>query len=206
MYFMPLILLVAAGALGKMKPLARGLLAASQVLWVLVLAAAIRTVVTGDVRPPPTFAEVAPPALAEPYEALQADFGNQLRLLGYQSRYQPKTHSLKLALHWEGLQQMRAPYYFSGVAVAPDGAVLPASQTQPFATRYPTTCWPRGQEIVDYLELPLGQDLPQGNWWVSLSVFELKGNQSPIFLPVRLPDGRTDQQVGLGPLKVNMDK
>jgi hypothetical protein len=203
MYFMPLILLVAAAALGRMKPLARCLLAASQVLWLLVLAAAVRTVVAGDVRPPPTFAEVTPPAVVEPHGALQADFGNQLRLLGYQSRYQPETHSLKLALHWEGLQQMREPYYFSVVAVAPDGAALPARQTQPFATRFPTTCWPRGQEVIDHLEVPLGQDPPQGNWWVSLSVFELRENQPPVFLPVRLPDGRLDQQVGLGPLKVN---
>jgi hypothetical protein len=202
MYFMPLILLVAGAALSRIRPLARCVLGVTQVLWLLILVLVVRTVITGDVRPPPTLAEVASPAMSEPYVALPTDFGSQLRLLGYQSHYRPETDSLELALHWEALRQMRIPYYVSTVAVEPGGEALPASQSQPFATRFPTTCWSRADEVVDLVELPLGQNPPSGNWWVSLSVFELGESQTPLFLPARLPDGSQDQQVGLGPLTV----
>jgi len=84
--------------------------------------------------------------------------------------------------------------------------VLPAVKWQPFETRYPTTCWYGGRspegEIVDQIDLPFGSDPMQGNWWVSLSAFDLADDQPPTELPVILPNGLADRQVGLGPLEV----
>ncbi len=202
MYFMPLILVVAAGGLERFSPTRRGLLAGSQALWLLVMALVLRTVLTTEIRVPPTYDEVAYPPMTEPFVAAQADFGDQLRLLGYQARYEPQDRSLRLGLHWQAMRRLRVPYYFSAIAVAPDGEVLPSTDWQPFATRFPATCWPEGREVVDEVALPLGQDPLQGNWWVSLSAFALREGQPPVFLPVRLPDGQVDRQVGLGPLTV----
>lgn len=202
MYFMPLLLVLAVGGLEAADATRRGCLAGGQVLWLAVLALVLRTVLTTEIRVPPTYDEVAYPPMTAPFVAARADFGDQVQLLGYQVHYEPQSQSLHLGLHWQAMQRLRVPYYFSAIAVAPDGEVLRSRDWQPFATRFPTTCWPEGREIVDQIELPLGQDPMPGHWWVSLSAFDLREGQPPVFLPVRLPDGQIDRQVGLGPLDV----
>jgi hypothetical protein len=168
-----------------------------------VVALVLRTVITDVLHPSPTYGRVTHPSTTEPVIAIQADFGDQLRLVGYQARYDPSNRTLKLALHWQGLGQLRKPYYFSAIPVAPGRSAESQSTVwQPFATRFPTTCWPARSEVLDQVDLPFGNDPPRGDWWVSLSAFEFKENQPPLFLPVRLPDGREDQQAGLGPLRV----
>jgi hypothetical protein len=106
-------------------------------------------------------------------------------------------------LHWEALRRNDRPYYFSAVLVGPDGRALPGVVWQPLATRYPTTCWSPGQSVIDRIELPLGNEPPPGEWWLSLSAFGMAGEQPTANLPVTLPGGARDTQVGLGPLRVD---
>ncbi len=203
-YFMPLMLVVAATLLASW-PRRAGWLLLAQAAWLVVVSLCLRTVVTG-VPLPPRYADVAPPGLSSQVVGTDATFGDELRLTGYQTAYQPATQSMRLALHWQPRRDIATPYYFSAVLVAPDGTVLPAKVWQPFATRYPTTCWrsgmSAGQPTVDQIELPLGTQPLHGNWWLSLSVFAISQNQPLPPLTVRLPDGATDQQIGLGPLPV----
>ena len=75
---------------------------------------------------------------------------------------------------------------------------------QPFGKAYPTTCWPAalsGKEVVDQVELPLA-NATDGDWWLSLTVFGMQGDQPLPPLSVHLPDDVTDRQVGLGPITV----
>ena len=144
-----------------------------------------------------------PPPLSSSVTSVDATFGDVLHLTGYQSEYRPETQTLALALHWQALQQTDLPYYFSAVLVSPDGVALPGVDWQPLGKQYPTSCWPPGRTVVDQIELPLGPDAAAGDWWLSLRAFGIRGDQPLPPLTVTLPDGATDAQLGLGPLRVN---
>jgi len=204
-FFMPLIIMLTASALTSFGLTARIVLTGAQILWLLTVAAVLRTIITADVPLPPRYQEIAFRPLQQPFEPAQVNFGHQLKLVGYQTAYEPETRSITLALHWQPLQQMRKPYYFSAVLVGPNHEVLPGVTWQPFDTRYPTTCWVKGNaggEIVDQIDLPLGAAPLPGDWWLSLSALALPEDGPPTGLPVILSDGQIDGQTGLGPLKV----
>ena len=59
-----------------------------------------------------------------------------------------------------------------------------------------------GGPLVDRISLPLGADDQIGDYWMSLAVFKLSAEGEALRLPVTLPDGSVDNQVGLGPLRV----
>jgi hypothetical protein len=203
-FFMPVVLLLAAACMQQLSPRQRRILLAAQVFWLLALAASHRPVDTW-LGPPPAYAAVVQPALPEAVTPISARFSDDLRLTGFQSHYDPARRIVTLALHWQALREIAVPYYFSIVPVAPDGHALPGIHWQPFGKLYPTTCWPpggSGSEIVDHVELPLGDAAVSGDWWLSLSTFAMQGDQRLAPLPVGLPDGKQDNQVGLGPVTV----
>ncbi|GEM_PF-702677 len=205
LYWVPLWLLAAGVFLATLPSRTRLMLMASQCIWLLVVNLVFRTITTG-VTSPPEYAQVAHLALSAPTQAADARFGDVLQLAGYQAQYQAASNSITLALHWRALKPMTAPYYFSAVLVGPDGKALPGQHWQPFATRYPTTCWSpaatRQQPVIDQIDLPLGAGTPQGNWWLSLSAFSLSGQNEPVSLPVQVAGSPPDVQVGLGPIAV----
>ncbi len=96
---------------------------------------------------------------------------------------------------------MTTPYWFSALLVGPDGAPLPnATVWQPLQTRYPTTCWLPGEQVGETVTLPLPADPQSGGWYISLAA--LTDDHASARLPVTLPDGSTDTQIGLGPVNV----
>ena len=203
-FFVPLLLLLAGITISRLTPWQRGLVLGAQVLWLVVMVASHKPVDTW-MSLPPAYAEVAGKPLDGPFIPTNATFGDQLRLAGFQSQYHPDQRMLSVALHWQPLRQMAAPYYFSVVPVAPDGRALSGMHWQPFGKRYPTTCWhpdSSGAEVVDKVDIALGDDASQGNWWLSLSVFAIVGDRTLPPLSVRLADGSQDRQFGLGPLPV----
>jgi hypothetical protein len=91
--------------------------------------------------------------------------------------------------------------------VSPKGDVEASKKWLPLDQQYPTTCWyPENTErfpILDRVELDLGENPAHGNWWLSFSAFALPDKNTPVYLPVTLPNGHTDdRQVGLGPIRV----
>jgi len=203
-FFIPIVLLLAAASIRQLTPWQRSLMLGAQILWLVVLTASHKPVDTW-LAPAPVYAEVARPPLNGSLIPANAIFGNELRLTGFQSEYHPDRRVLSVALHWQTLRQMAVPYYFSAVPVAPDGRALPGMHGQPFGKQYPATCWRPGSsalEVVDQIELPLGDAVTPGNWWLSLSVFTIAGDRSQPSLPVHLADGSQDQQFGLGPLPI----
>jgi hypothetical protein len=203
-FFMPLVLLAGAGSLQRMRRSERRLLVAAQVILVLALTATFDPVNT-RLPAPPVYASVATPALNAPLVPAAATFGGMLRLVGYQAEYDRTGSALNVALHWQALRPMKRPYYFSAILVAPDGRARQAHDWQPFAERFPTTCWastPAAETIVDRVTLPLAPEALAGDWWLSLSVFDIEQGQRAATLPVSLFGGGQDTQVGLGPLTV----
>ena len=203
LFFMPLITLLAACGLSRLHAPTRTAFLISQGVWLLALAA---TTVPVDawLGPRPAYSEVASKPLDQPVVQADARFGDELRLTGFQAKGTTEAGTLTVVLHWEALQQMTRPYYFSAVLVGPDGRVLPGVDWQPFEKLFPTTCWtPQLGTIAERVELPLGADPPEGDWWLSLAVFSLGQEGPPAYLPVSLPDGTRDRQVGIGPLRVD---
>ena len=203
LFFMPFIALLAACGLARLNRLAGAAFLIAQGAWLLALVATTAPVDTW-LGPRPLYSEVAGQPLAQPVAQADAQFGDELRLTGFQAEVMGETTALVVVLQWEALRQMAAPYYFSAVLVGPDGRVLPGVNWQPFNKRFPTTCWtPQLGTITDRIELPLGADPPAGDWWLSLTVFSLAQDGQPALLPVTLQDGAHDQQVGIGPLRVD---
>lgn len=205
LYFMPLILLVAANVLVKLPGYLRIGLVATQVLWLLVLFMVLPTTGRGF-STPPSYEDVAFARSEGSVVAADADFNGLLQLEGYQSTYDAADNAFVVDLYWRPKQQMATAYFFSGLLVGPDGAVLPAKEWQPFDYQYPTTCWQADDApLVDRIELPLGEYKAAGEYWLSLTVFWITEKGEMMRLPVTAGEGE-DTQVGLGPLRAERSK
>jgi hypothetical protein len=85
--------------------------------------------------------------------------------------------------------------------------VVAKAQWIPLENQFPTTCWNlegrKQNQVMDRVVLDLNENADTGEWWFSLSAFDLSEKDTPIFLPVTLPNGESDDhQVGLGPVYV----
>jgi hypothetical protein len=102
-----------------------------------------------------------------------------------------------LRLDWQGIDTVTRPYFFSALLVPPSGPPLTEAVVwQP--TEYPATCWSPGEWVGDSIALPLPDNPPPGDWWISLAVLD---DASHAYRPVALAGG-ADAQIGLGPVGV----
>lgn len=195
LFFAPFALIAAAEALGAPGRDRAGWAAitAAQAVLLVVLAATLDVIDT-DFTPPPD-----PPAAAAVERAADVAFG-PLRLVGWDAAADGDAIALTLA--WEPRAQVTTPYWFSALLVRPDGAPLAEAHVwQPFETRYPATCWAPGHTITETVMLPLPDDAPGGEWWVSLAVLAEDG-AAYTRLAAIAPGGEPDAQAGLGPITV----
>jgi hypothetical protein len=142
-----------------------------------------------------------PPPVPAPYDAAAPQdtrFGTEFRLVGWQGSLANTT--LTLHLNLQAQRQLTRYYAFAVTAVAPDGSALPAVVWSPHDNRYPQTCWQPDQIIGDTVTIPLPPAAPSGDWWVSVGVIPDLAHPAER-LPVILPDGTADTQVGLGPVR-----
>jgi len=205
LFFSPFVLIAAAGEADHREgevgdngntDLSGALMNLSQAALMIALAVSWPVIGLGDsITPPPQ-----PPGGAEVSQPADAVFAESFRLVGWDARVGDQR--VVLTLNWQADATMTTPYWFSALLVAPNGApLLEAVVWQPLATRYPTTCWRPGEQVGDTVTLPLPSDAAPGEWWISLAAFA-DPNDALDRLPVRLPDGATDTQVGLGPVTV----
>jgi len=149
-----------------------------------------------DLRPPPET-----PAVAVTHNGAGINVNHEFALYGW--RAEVDDNRILLDLGWVSQSQMTTPYWFSALLVAPDGSPVGESVVwQPQETRFPTTCWLPGDTIGDEIILRLPADTAAGDWWLSITAFPDAENPAET-LPVYLPDGSTDRQIGLGPIPVD---
>ena len=200
--FMPVALVGTAVALTHLSRRYQIAFSLSQAAWLVTLYAILITIGSGYTSPP-AYGSVAFPPGPNPPIAVSADFGDDLRLQAFSAQYDAATGHLLLDLHWEARQQMMIPYFFSAIAVSPDGQALAAVDWQPFDYQFPTTCWHSiPPPLIDRVRLPIGDQPASGAWWVSLAAFQLGPEQQPLRLPVTWADGSPGDQIGLGPIPV----
>lgn len=176
----------------------------AQAVMAFVMVLFLRVISSEFYTPPPA----APPTVQPPTDTgfpSGAVFANALQLesfAGHVATHPDATgrpqRVLELWLDWQSTGQVDVPYYLSLIPVAPGGQAAPAAELkQPFDGAYPTTCWlPSSGPIQVQVEVPLFSAQPQGDWWVSLALIDGQtGNKAA----VGLPNGLSDDQVGLGP-------
>lgn len=171
----------------------RGLWAAQGALLVALVSAWL-VMSAPDVSPRPD----PPPTLPAAVSA-DARFEPGFRLVGWSA--EAARDAIVLRLNWRSDRQMTTPYFFAALPVSPDGVAGQAVVWQPQDTRYPTTCWRPGESLTDTVRLPLPESAPSGDWYISLQAFADVARPMET-VPVHLPDGSQDRQVGLGPVRV----
>lgn len=205
LFFAPFVLIGAAGQItqgwrgiwGEVNDAGNWLaVSIGQAALLVAVGAAWLLINAPNMSPPPSAPGVV---LAE--RPSGAIFAGQFQLAGWDAVL--ADDHLELRLNWQTDQPITTPYWFAALLVAPDGSVPQASVVwQALDTAYPTTCWKVGEMVGDTINLPLPENAQAGDWWISLSVFGDK-EQPEVRLPVVLPDGTTDDQIGLGPVPIN---
>lgn len=140
-------------------------------------------------------------ALTRPADALFSDTtgGAEFRLSAWDATL--TDDALLLALNWQGVNHAASPHWFGVTLIAPDGTVTGSEPWQPTLSdgqRYPTTCWRAGVTLTDTVRIPLPEDAPAGEYWLSLAAFGQ--NDQPEGRLSVIQGGETDTQIGLGPI------
>lgn len=198
LFFAPFALISAATWLTRLADNTRRawlVVSAGQLALLLALLTTWDVINAPDMLPPPT-----PPGSVIAGRPAGATIANTFRLAGWDAQVQQ--NSITLALNWEPLKAVTTPYWFAALLVAPDGSTPQEPVVwQALDTRYPTTCWQPGQIVGDTIDLPLPGNAQSGDWWISLSLFGDRDDPENRLM-VALPDGATDNQLGLGPVTV----
>jgi len=196
LFLTPCALIAAVGAFQRAGDGHYGWLLISLAANLLAVCLFLRTMVSALPEVPPAAPQVPVPMIEQTADLL---FDGRLRLTGFGGRV--SGDALILDVRWKVERGVDQPCYFAVIPVAPDGTAYTRGRVyQPFESlgrSYPATCWRPGQEIVDRIIVPLGDDRPDGNWWASLSLYTFDSYEQ-----VEVVDsaGRVDVQAGLGPL------
>ncbi len=207
LWLMPMIVLAAAPAAtpdDRSSP--AGVIAISTVLGLqLIVMVGFLRVIGTELAPPPVNsshpAEVAGmiPLAPARFAALPDTSGERegaASLIGYHTSAAPDGSALNLTLIWQGDARFDHPYFVSAVVVGPEGQPIGVYDWLPVEGGYPTSCWMPGEWIIDRAQIPLSASLPR-EAWISVSLFDFDTRTR---LPVTLPDGQIDNQIGLGPI------
>ena len=122
--------------------------------------------------------DLAPPTAQH---ALEARFGEGIRLVGYDLRYEPP--DLALRLHWQALAPMSTRYkvFAHLVGEARGDDIVTQADVYP---HLPTTAWIPGEYLSDDLVLRLPDDLPPGSYGLLVGLYdEASGHRLPVFGP-----------------------
>lgn len=190
---MPLIVLPAARAVQVRKntPVDLWLPTVALGVQVIVMVAFLRVIGT-ELTPAPTTTD----ADAAPVGETLADFGGFAQLVGYSAHVDDS--QLALDLNWHTITRFDKPYYTFALVVDQDNQPIADINWLPVNADYLTTCWQQGEQIADATMIPL-TDTATDEYWVSLAMFDIETGDR---LPVTLPDGTIDNQIGLGPVSV----
>ena len=165
-----------------------------QALLLVALVSTWNVMEAPDIHPRPEA-----PAVHENVTPVTATFEAGFTLTGWSADY--ADGEITLHLNWYSENQMLIAYYFAALPVAPDGSTGEPVVWQPDATRYPTTCWLPDSVVGDTIQIPLPDDAPDGEWYISLSAFADVAN--PMETVTVETQGATDRQIGLGPISVD---
>jgi hypothetical protein len=145
--------------------------------------------------------------LQDVQHSTQIDYGDQLRLLGYNvvPGSAPSSDTVRVDLYWRALRPIGKNYQTTVGLIDVNGEVWsPKTLDRPRDYQdYPTTnTWPADAYVVDSFELPINPGTPPGQYQIFAEVFE-RGSLLP--LPAHAAASRPTSRpwaAYLGPLEV----
>jgi hypothetical protein len=129
--------------------------------------------------------------LPESAESLDLRFGNEIRLLGYETSLDET--NLALTLYWQGQQRMGTDYkVFVHFFEAETGQMVVQNDAMPRDWSYPTTFWPPGKLVDDEVVLDL-KGVANGRYTIAVGLYNPQsGERLPVadFAGEPIPDDR----------------
>jgi mannosyltransferase len=137
-----------------------------------------------------------------PSHPLRAEFGGQMRLLGYDLGITKATPSmtLYLTLYWEAIDKTVTNYTTLAQLLGPDGHIYGQHDRLTGDDAYPTSHWQQGIVVRNEHTLIVVPDAPPGNYELIVGLYVNEGTLPR--LPVTFPGGATDDAVILREIKV----
>jgi hypothetical protein len=136
-----------------------------------------------------------------PY-TLQSSFADQIELIGYDlpsAPYQPGAF-LNATLYWRSLTEPKQSYKVFVHLLDDSGQLLSQVDGVPVDWKLPTTCWVRGEYIVDPFSLHVPSATAPGTYKLAVGLYlESTGER----LPITSDAGSKHNSVSLGPIRVN---
>ncbi|GIW08417.1 MAG: hypothetical protein KatS3mg060_3222 [Dehalococcoidia bacterium] len=139
---------------------------------------------------------------ATPSIGHRADFGGEIRLLGYDVVVDPpdnparRSGLVRVRLYWQALRPLAASYRVFVQLVNPLYHVYAAKDNRPVFDRFPTTRWPPETTVVDDYRLALLPGTPAGEYRLSVGLYDEATGQ-------RLSVDDTDRtDLLLGPVRI----
>lgn len=117
--------------------------------------------------------------LPNPPHSLQANFDNQIKLLGYStsqiSHPQPPTPdpqppTLSITLYWQALTTPPNLTRFVQF-IGPDGQIYGQNDSAPDRGQYPTSLWQPGEVVIETVTLPFQENRPVGNYTLHIGLY-----------------------------------
>jgi 4-amino-4-deoxy-L-arabinose transferase-like glycosyltransferase len=121
----------------------------------------------------------------------RVDFAGQVELLGYDTAWE--NGALAVTLHWRCLGPPHADYTVFVHLLDAEGEIIAQHDGQPQNGAYPTSVCDPGEFISDAHKLPLGGDLPAGDYRLRVGLYLAETGE-------RLAVGEGDDTVELGPV------
>jgi hypothetical protein len=109
--------------------------------------------------------------VAPPMErAVEARFGDALRLLGYDLGVD--AGAMDVTLHWEALRRMDRSYkFFVHLYDVESGEIAAQRDVIPYDWQYPTVWWEANEVVSDRVRVPL-DEVPSGTYQLAVGVYD----------------------------------
>lgn len=118
------------------------------------------------------------PYVAHPSRVMDADFGGQIRLLGYDLPASVRPgDSVPLSLYWQAAEQPAADYQVFIHLLDASGKQVAQFDGPPRGGVYPTSAWDAGESVPDAHSLALPAGLAPGLYGLRLGLYRLDGGE-----------------------------
>jgi len=125
-------------------------------------------------------AHFTPPTIQHP---LEANLGDRVRFLGYDLNTTSirAGDTLHLTLYWQAQAEIDESYTVFTHLLDKDNRIWGQRDNIPRGSTLPTSCWVKGEIIVDEYDIPIQPDAPPGQYVIEIGMYQLDtGQRLPI--------------------------
>jgi 4-amino-4-deoxy-L-arabinose transferase-like glycosyltransferase len=107
----------------------------------------------------------------DPETALEADFGGEIRLLGYTLKCSPQASNCSVQLFWRAATDVDVDYTVFVHLVGQEGQFAGQHDGMPEGGWYPTSAWDPGEVIMDEHPFDITGDVPPGDYQLRVGLY-----------------------------------